>query len=168
MKKKAFTFLSVITIVVLFFFASCGGGAPKDEDSKDTTIEEATTPAETEAAVEDSSVPEEYAPGKKIYDEKCVVCHQADAKGMTGAFPPLANSDYLLEDPIRGIEQTLNGSHEEMVVNGETYNAPMVPQVDTKEEALAVINYVLKYFNDSDVKLTMEDIKDVEIKSREE
>ena len=44
----------------------------------------------------------------------------------------------------------------------------MVPQVDTKEQALAVINYVLKYFNDSDVKLTMEDIKDVEIKSREE
>ena len=80
----------------------------------------------------------------------------------------MAESDYLLADPVRGVEQTLNGSHEEMVVNGITYNAPMTPQVDTKEDALAVINYVLNNFGNDGGVLTMEDIKDVQIKPRGE
>ena len=52
-----------------------------------------------------------------------------------------------------------------MVVNGETYIAPMTPQVQTREEALAVINYVLKHFNgySDDKLLKMEEIMDIEI-----
>jgi len=101
----------------------------------------------------------------KIYKEKCFACHQLDAKGIPGAFPPLANADYLVADLRRAVAQTLNGSHEEMVVNGETFNAPMVPQVKTIEEAVAVINYVLKEFNGyTDDKLVkIEDVSDIEI-----
>lgn len=42
----------------------------------------------------------------------------------------------------------------------------MTPQVETKEDAVAVINYVLKHFNGytDDQLLTMEDVADVEIK----
>ncbi len=170
MNKKILTIVSALTVFVLLMVAGCGGGASKEKKSDEVTDKESVEAAE--AAPSDvatsAEVPEKFALGKKIYDEKCAVCHQADGSGMAGAFPPLKNSDYLLEDPLRGIEQTLNGSFEEMEVNGETYNAPMVPQVDTKEEALAVINYVLKYYNDSDVELTMENIHDLEIKPREE
>jgi len=165
MTKKTLTLMSALAFVSLFFMVSCGGGAPKEAETTDVeTTEEAAVITE-EASDE---IPEKDALGKEIYDTKCVVCHLADGNGMPGAFPPIANSDYLLEDPIRGINQTLNGSYEEMVVNGATYNAPMTPQVDTKEEALAVINYVLKYFNDTDVQLTMDDITAIEIKAREE
>ena len=162
--------LVLMMLIGAMILTACGGNAFKQEANETAARTEAAPSSEPETmdTAKSDEVPEKYALGKKIYEEKCVVCHQADGTGMVGAFPPLKNSDYLMEDPVRGIEQTLNGSFEKMVVNGVTYNAPMTPQVDTKEEALAVINYVLKYFNDSDVELTMDDIRDIEIKPREE
>ena len=156
MKQFRFVLLAALTV---FLFNACGGGADKStsNDQSQMKTEEVTdsrSPLEIQLAL-----------GASIYKEKCIVCHQADAKGIPGAFPPLANADYLLADPVRGVAQTLNGSNEEMIVNGVVYNAPMVPQVETKEEALAVINYVLKHFNGykDDQLLNMDDIKDVVI-----
>ena len=34
--------------------------------------------------------------GEAVYQTVCLACHQADGKGLPGAFPPLAGSDYLL------------------------------------------------------------------------
>lgn len=152
--------IALFTVIAVVFFAACGGGstekaqAPKEEPQK-----EELKPAET------SGLEAQLELGKQIYTTKCIVCHQADAKGIAGAFPPLANADYLLADLKRGVAQTLNGSHEEMVINGVTYNAPMTPQVQTLEEAVAVINYVLKTFNGfTDDKLVkLEDVSDIEI-----
>jgi len=153
--------LVVITMLAVAFLASCGGGG---SETKEAVNEE---PAKQEAIqpVEKSGLEAQLALGEQIYNEKCIVCHQADAKGIKGAFPPLANSDYLVEDLVRGVAQTLNGSNEEMIINGEKYNAPMTPQVETKEEAVAVINYVLKQFNGftEDQMVTLDDVKDVEI-----
>ena len=56
--------------------------------------------------------------GKAGYEAYCQSCHQADGKGMTGAFPPLAGSDYLLEDPERGILAVLRGISGSIMVNG--------------------------------------------------
>ncbi len=63
----------------------------------------------------------------------------------------------------------LNGSNEQMVVNGVTYNAPPMPQqVDTKEEAVAVINYVLNSWGGNDGgTVTLEEVKDVKIDPRD-
>lgn len=105
----------------------------------------------------------EFNEGKKIYEEKCVVCHQANGEGIKGAFPPLANSDYLLADKKRAVEQVLNGSNEEMVVNGVTYRTPMPPQVDSHEDAVAVINYVLNAWGNDGGTLTLEEVQDIEI-----
>jgi len=157
---KKYTIFKMVVAGIAILFTSCGGGstetsnAPKDE-----------SPAKEMVKPEASGLAAQLAQGEKIYKEKCIVCHMADAKGVAGAFPPLAGSDYLLADPKRGIHQTLNGSHEVMVVNGVSYNAPMVPQVQTKEDAVAVVNYVLKTFNGytDDKLLTMEDAAGIEI-----
>lgn len=156
--------LLVLTMLFGFgiFLSSCGGAGTEQTQNAATNEEPAqqqvqdNTPSPLEA---------QLALGKQIFDTKCIVCHMADAKGVKGAFPPLANSDYLLADPKRGLHQTLNGSNEEMIVNGETYKAPMTPQVTTKEEAVAVINYVLKHFNGytDDQLLKIEDAADIEI-----
>lgn len=107
-----------------------------------------------------------YPKGAEIYKTKCFVCHQANGEGIPGAFPPLKNSDYLFADKVRAVAQTLNGSQIEMVVNGVTYTMPMTPQVDTKEEAVAVINYVLNAWGNKGGTVTLEDVKNVKINPR--
>lgn len=106
----------------------------------------------------------EFARGKEIYMEKCVVCHMENGKGITGAFPPLANSDYLLADKKRAVEQVLNGSNEEMIVNGVTYKTPMPPQVDNKKDAVAVVNYILNAWGNNGGTVSMDEVEDIKIK----
>lgn len=104
-----------------------------------------------------------YPKGAKIYAEKCVVCHQVTGMGIPSAFPPLKDSDYLFADKKRAVEQVLNGSHEEMNVNGLIYNLPMPFQVDTHEDAVAVINYVLNAWGNDGGSITVEEVKDIKI-----
>ena len=107
-----------------------------------------------------------YPKGAKIYKEKCIVCHMANGEGIKGAFPPLKNSDYLFADKVRAVAQALNGSQKPIVVNGVTYVAPMTPQVSTKEDAVAVINYVLNAWGNKGGTVTLEEVKDVVINPR--
>lgn len=102
-----------------------------------------------------------YPEGAKIYKEKCVVCHQVTGAGIPGAFPPLKESDYLLADKKRAVAQVLNGSNEAMVVNGQTYTVPMPPQVETIEEAVHVINYVLNAFGNKGGTVSLDEVKDI-------
>lgn len=155
------TIIAVFTIFAIALLTSCGGGgsettkAPEKQEPKKEEVKKA----------EPSPLEAQLQLGEKLYKEKCIVCHQADAKGLPNAFPPLANSDYLLADLKRGVAQTLNGSNEEMIVNGQKFSAPMVPQVKTIDEAVAVINYVLKEFNGftDDKLIKVEDMQDIEI-----
>lgn len=157
--KRFFLFVGVGIVAVSMTLNSCSSGGG------DTKSQEATQEVTQEAP--EAQVPENLdammARGKEIYDEKCIVCHMANGEGVPGAFPPLANSDYLLADKVRAVAQTLNGSNEAMVVNGITYTTPMPPQVETKEDAVAVINYVLNNFGNDGGYVTMEDVKDVVI-----
>jgi nitrite reductase (NO-forming) len=159
MKKSGILF--IVAIFAISLLSSCGGGATTEtkEEAKQEVKQEEAKPAAT-------GLEAQLARGKDLYDTKCVVCHQADAKGIKGAFPPLANADYLQADLKRAVAQTLNGSNEEMIVNGEKYHAPMTPQVETIEDAVAVINYVLKTFNGytDDQLVKIEDVADIEIK----
>ena len=144
-----FTAFSLIT-------ASCSSGTDEKKTAETTTETEVEKqkPENLEAMM---------VRGEEIYKEKCIVCHMANGEGVTGAFPPLANSDYLMADKVRAVAQTLNGSNEEMVVNGVTYTTPMPPQVETKEDAVAVINYVLNSFGNDGGYVTMEDVEDVQV-----
>jgi len=102
--------------------------------------------------------------GEQIYKTICVICHQTTGMGVENVFPPLAGSDYLLADKVRAVAQTLNGSKMEMTVNGKKFTQEMTPQVETKEDAVAVINYVLNNFGNNGGFVTLDDVKNVEIK----
>ena len=126
-------------------------------------IETASGDVETLSIPQDDAAAAKYPKGAKIYAEKCFVCHQVSGEGIAGAFPPLKNSDYLLADKKRAVEQVLNGSNEAMVVNGATYTIPMPFQVDTHEDAVAVINYVLNAFGNNGGTISVEEVKDIKI-----
>ena len=131
----------LILILPCLYLLSCGGeqGAVDDTEAVNT----------------------KYAEGKEVYDRSCIACHMKDGKGLEGTFPPLAGSDYLLEDPQRALEQVMEGSAEEMVVNGVTYNGIMPPQDVTGEEAVAVVNYILNAWGNDGGEVSMDDLKEV-------
>jgi nitrite reductase (NO-forming) len=142
------------------FLASCGGGT-----TENTTETKAPEVAEVQEAAP-VVVDEAEALGKKIYEEKCIVCHMATGEGLAGAFPSLKGSDLLTNDKVAAVAQALNGSPGGSIIKGVQYNAPMPPQVDTKEEAVAVINYVANNFGNELGTITLDDVKDVVINPR--
>lgn len=71
------------------------------------------------------SLPEPMQKGRAIYLANCAACHGPSGEGVTGAFPPLAGSDYLGDNREAVIRGVLYGQQGRMVVNGETYNGVM-------------------------------------------
>ena len=163
MKRISLILVVALSLGIAITACSGGGGEKAKEPAKQEVKKE--TPAEPEATKQDEMA-QQMKRGEEIYMETCIICHMEDGKGVPGAFPPLAKSDYLMADPVRAVAQTLNGSHEEMVVNGTTYNAPMTPQVDTKEDGVAVINYVMNNFGNEGGTVTMEQVKDITVDPR--
>jgi len=108
---------------------------------------------------ENSSSTANYSAGEAVYNKTCIVCHQAEGEGLSGAFPPLAKSDYLLDDKYRAIEQILNGLSGEIIVNGVEYNSIMPAQEVTDQETMDVMNYVLNSWGNDGGEVTLEDVK---------
>lgn len=102
-----------------------------------------------------------YPGGKKIYQQTCIACHNADGQGTPGVYPPLAKSDFLLTDKNRAIHQVLKGSSMKYIVNGAAYSGMMPPQPLKDDEVADVLNYVLHSWGNNGVVLTPADVKAV-------
>ena len=100
----------------------------------------------------------DYSAGEEIYGKTCKACHQATGKGIPGAFPPLAESDFLLEDKNRAIKIVLEGLTGEITVNGNVFNGVMTPQAISDEEVVDVLNYVLNSWGNEGGEITLEDV----------
>lgn len=152
---KNIGYLIVCLVASTMILSSCGGGGQQGTEQKSTP-----------AAGGNEDMNAQMAKGEQIYKTKCIVCHQATGLGVPAVFPPLANSDYLLADKVRAVSQALNGSKMEITVNGSKYTQEMPQQVDTKEDAVAVINYVLNNFGNKGGYVTLAEVQGVEIKPR--
>ena len=81
--------------------------------------------------------------GSEIYQDFCLQCHLSTGIGVSGVFPPLKASDYLLKNTslsIAGIKYGLKGK---IIVNNEEYDGIMVRQGLDDEEVADVMNYIL-------------------------
>jgi nitrite reductase (NO-forming) len=161
MKTRNFIAIAMAGFFGLAMLTSCGGGKTGDQTTTDSTAvkEQPAQPAAPSA--------EEMAKGKAIYETpgKCITCHQANGQGIANVFPNLVGSKFLLDQKVLAVTQVLNGSAK---VGNKTvkYPAPMPPQLASKEEAVAVINYVLNSFGNAGGVVTMEEVKDVVIDPR--
>jgi len=77
------------------------------------------------------------AAGQKVFAAACQACHQVDGKGLPGAFPPLAGSDFLKADPKRAIGIVLHGLTGKVVVNGKEFNSVMPPMTQLSDAEVA-------------------------------
>ena len=126
--------------------ASCGGENTNNNSQTTTTTATDNSP---------------YIAGKTIYQKTCLTCHQADGKGMQGAYPPLAGSDYLLKDKYRAIRQVIKGSMNKITVNGTDYQGVMTPQALNDSDVAQVLNYVYHSFGNSGFTVSTSDVKSV-------
>ena len=101
-------------------------------------------PAVHQAEVAQAGMAERLEAGRQGYESYCQSCHQPNGTGMAGVFPPLASSDYLLEDKARAIDTVLAGKSGPIVVNGVTYDAVMPHLAYLSDEQVAdIVSYVL-------------------------
>lgn len=104
----------------------------------------AADPAATHKAETGADLAKSVAAGKVVYDKYCTGCHQPTGAGLTGAFPPLAKSDYLLADKQRAIGVVVKGLTGEITVNGQKYNGAMPNFAYLKDQEIAdVLTYAL-------------------------
>ncbi len=107
------------------------------------------------------SLPKSMERGKAAYTTYCQNCHQADGKGVPGAFPPLAKSDFL-KKPVKAlIDNVLLGQNGETTVNGQKYNGAMPAQNFLSDDQIAdILNYVRNSWgNKSAVSVTPSQVK---------
>lgn len=81
--------------------------------------------------------------GRALYERHCLPCHQGNGEGVSGAFPPLAKSDFLAADLDRAIRAVCEGLSGKITVNGRDYNG-LMPPVVLEDRAIAnILTYVL-------------------------
>ena len=108
---------------------------------------------------QDDPLKASMARGKDIYLDFCVTCHLPTGEGVENTFPPLANSDYLMNNREKSIRGVKYGQRGELVVNGVTYDNTMMPMGLTDEEIADVMNYVYNSWgNKNDSMVTVEEV----------
>jgi len=85
-----------------------------------------------------------------------------DGKGVEGAYPPLANADYLLNKRIESIKAVKYGLSGPIVVNGVNYNLNMENMGLDSQEIADVMNYILNSWgNKSEKSVTEKEVDEV-------
>jgi mono/diheme cytochrome c family protein len=148
-----------------------------DLDEEDETILSEVAASVSISETNSSSLPswlnQQITSGKEIYSKlsagggMCVACHLPNGQGQTGAFPPLAGSDWVLGDKERLIKISIHGLQGEIVVNGEKYvgamqgfGQPLSSPLDDQQIA-DVLTYIRNEWGNSVSAISPEEVKAV-------
>ncbi len=106
--------------------------------------------------------------GKKLYNTAgaCVTCHQPNGLGLPGAFPPLANSEWVNGSEERAIRIVLHGLVGPIKVSGTDYVSamPAFGQVPgsgfnwSDDKVAAVLTYVRQEWGNKGAPVTAEKV----------
>lgn len=101
--------------------------------------------------------------GKQVYTTTCQACHQATGAGIPGAFPPLAESEWVSGSPKRLAAIVLHGLQGEINVKGQKFQSVMPPFKDQlkPEDIAAVATYVRNSFGNKADLVTVEAVNQV-------
>lgn len=141
-------------VILVFGLLSCGGGSQDEASQNDSAA------VQTKEASSTTNI--DLVAGKKIYTEKCMVCHQESGLGVPGTFPPLAKSDYLQADKMRAVKQAIYGSKTPITVNGVQYPGGIMTVFEKElsdQQVLDVVNYVLNSWGNQMGAVTLDDVK---------
>ncbi len=105
---------------------------------------------------------ESIARGSEIYTDFCMQCHLPNGEGVENTFPPLANSDYLIQNRKASIRGIKFGQQGELIVNGKKYNGNMTPMGLEDDEIADVMNYITNSWGNKNNKIvTVEEVSKI-------
>lgn len=81
----------------------------------------------------------------------CTQCHQADAKGVPGTYPPLAGSEWVLGRKEVLVRILLGGAEGDIRVLGSTYNGQMPSWSKLSDQQIAAVaTYIRNSFGNKE------------------
>jgi mono/diheme cytochrome c family protein len=126
-------------------------------DDLPTVLKDKPQPTAASMAVQAPAGPTD--PGEQVFTTVCAACHQANGKGLPGAFPTLAGSEWLTRDPETPIRIVIAGLSGPIKVAGADYNSMMPPPPGMDDDKIAaVLTYVRKSFGNTADAVTKEQV----------
>ena len=117
------------------------------------------------------AVPPPEHPGKATYDSLCLNCHQANAKGLVGIYPPLAGSEWVNGDKAAPIKMLLHGLSGPITVKGEPFGTgnpiPMPPSGLDDQKIADVLTYIRANFGNQADAVTVEEVRTLREKHKD-
>lgn len=99
--------------------------------------------------------------GATVFNVNCSACHQATGLGIPGAFPPLANSEWVLTDAAVSVAIVHDGLQGPINVVGNDYQGmmPVFGGILSNEEIAAVLTYVRSQWGNNASEVTTADVE---------
>jgi len=144
--------------------AACGGADERDPDRTSLAARQGHDVmwTDTTALPVKPVAAGGQANGAEVFT-RCAACHQATGQGMPGTYPPLAGSEWLLNNPEVPIRIVLHGLQGAITVKGATFNNAMTPFAEQLSDAeiAAVLTYERSSWGNSASAVTAEQVKAV-------
>lgn len=98
--------------------------------------------------------------GGRIYIKNCSSCHQADGRGVPGAFPPLAGNPLVVGNPLHTIAIVKFGVSGKTRIEGTDYNGTMPAwgQLISDQDIASVVSYIRAAWNNDAKAVTLGDV----------
>ncbi|SFP97759.1 c-type cytochrome [Hymenobacter arizonensis] len=136
---------------------------PAAAQKKPAPKAKSTTPAKASAAAKPAAAlsPAALAPGKAVYSQYCLTCHQADGGGVDRMNAPLNQTSWVLGEKPRLVKVLLNGM-QGVEIDGEQY-ANVMPAFDylTDQQIADVLTYVRNSFGNKASAVSSAEVKAV-------
>ena len=110
--------------------------------------------------------PDSKARGERIYQQTCIVCHQATGQGAPPVFPPVAGSDWIKANRERAIRALCEGLGGPIRVNGADYNNQMPVQPLDDRGVADVLTFVFSSWENVGKTVTAEEVAKVRSTSK--
>lgn len=147
MKKKSY--LLAYVLFAIMCMNSCKGPGVK----KSTSVE--VISKDDQNVIENA-----HDAGEIVFKQNCAACHQLNAKGIPGIYPPIVNTKKMKGEKKYLISVILNGLKGEIEVDGKKYNGLMASYRNLSDQEIAdVLNYLRKDIEEEHEIVSAEDVK---------
>lgn len=112
---------------------------------------------------------QEDPPGKSLYKEHCLACHQKDGSGVSSMYPPLVNNPRVIGEKDELIRIVLEGQRGRIQVHGRNYNGVMSAYNFLSDNEIAsLLTYIRQNFENDTSAVSPGEVKEVRSSVEEE